>query len=40
MASAMLGRTVRYPESIGERRAIEIAHHIAYSARELLLKLG
>jgi hypothetical protein len=27
----------KYVESIGERRTVEVAHHAAYAARELLL---
>lgn len=31
-------RDVKFQESIGERRAIEIAHHVSLSTRRLLIK--
>ncbi|MDL5360874.1 DUF2209 family protein [Halalkalicoccus sp. NIPERK01] len=34
---AAFGPEFKYVESIGERRAVEIAHHAAYAARTLLL---
>lgn len=33
---AMLGRPFKYAETIGERRAIEFAHHTALAARRAL----
>ncbi|KUK30576.1 MAG: Uncharacterized protein XD62_0278 [Methanosarcinales archeaon 56_1174] len=39
-ASSLLERDVRYIESIGERRALEIAHHCALATRELLLRMA
>lgn len=33
---AILGRKFKYAESVGERRAIEIAHHVALAAHRLL----
>ncbi|KKG11238.1 MULTISPECIES: DUF2209 domain-containing protein [unclassified Methanosarcina] len=35
---SMFSRAFKYQESIAERRAIELAHHISLSARNLLLK--
>ena len=35
---SMFSRTFKYQESIAERRAIELAHHISLSARNLLIK--
>jgi len=39
-ASSMLERDVKYIESIGEMRALEVAHHCALATRELLLRIG
>ncbi len=36
LAASMFSRDFKYQESLGERRAIEIAHHISVSARRLL----
>ena len=36
---SILGREFKYPESRGERRAVEIAHHTSFAGRRLLLKL-
>ena len=36
---SILGRGFKYPESRGERRAVEIAHHTSFAGRRLLLKL-
>ena len=35
---SMFSRPFKYQESIAERRAIELAHHISLSARNLLIK--
>lgn len=35
-AEAMLGRKLKYAESIGERKAIETAHHISLAVHRLL----
>jgi hypothetical protein len=32
----ILGREVKYPESLGERAALEMAHHISLAGRKLL----
>ena len=34
---SMFSLKFKYQESMGERRAIELAHHISLSARNLLL---
>jgi hypothetical protein len=34
---SMFSRVFKYPESIAERRAIELAHHVSLSARNLLI---
>lgn len=36
LASSMFSRDFKYQESLSERRAIELAHHISVSARRLL----
>jgi len=38
-AESILGREMKYPESLGERRAIELAHHISFAGRNMLLDL-
>ncbi|MHC1592638.1 MAG: DUF2209 family protein [Methermicoccaceae archaeon] len=38
-AGSLLGRRVKYIESIGERRALEVAHHCALATRTLLLSM-
>jgi len=38
-AESILGREFKYPESLGERRAIELAHHISFAARKMMLEL-
>ena len=38
ISSSMLSRAFKYQESIGERNAIELAHHVSLSTRNLLLK--
>ena len=38
-AESILGREFKYPESLGERRAIELAHHISFAARKMVLEL-
>lgn len=37
-AESILGREFKYPESLGERRAIELAHHISVAGRDLVLR--
>lgn len=34
---SILGRKFKYPESLGERRAIELSHHISVAGRDLIL---
>lgn len=36
---SILGREFKYPESRGERRAIELAHHASFAGRKLVLML-
>jgi hypothetical protein len=36
---SILGREFKYPESRGERRAMEVAHHASFAGRRLVLKL-
>ncbi len=36
---SILGREFKYPESRGERRAIELAHHASFAGRKLVLRL-
>jgi hypothetical protein len=36
---SILGREFKYPESRGERRAMELAHHASFAGRRLALKL-
>lgn len=38
LARSLFSQEMRYQESIGERKAIEIAHHASLSSRKLLLK--
>ncbi|MDY0266478.1 MAG: DUF2209 domain-containing protein [Methanimicrococcus sp.] len=38
LAKSLFTREMRYQESIGERKAIEVAHHVSLSSRNLLLK--
>lgn len=38
LAQAMFSGEIRYQESIGERKAIELAHHVSLSTRNILLK--
>jgi hypothetical protein len=37
-ASSILGRNVKYPESFGERSAIELAHHISFAGRKMIVE--
>jgi hypothetical protein len=37
---AALGRKFKYAESIGERRAIEVAHHVSLAVHRLLQELN
>jgi len=39
-AKSILGRDLKYPESLGERKSIELAHHISFAGRNMLLNLG
>jgi len=36
---AALGRKFKYAESIGERRALEVAHHVSLAAHRLLQEI-
>ena len=36
---SILGRDFKYPESRGERRAVELAHHASFAGRRLALRL-
>lgn len=36
---AILGRKFKYAESIGERRAIEVAHHVSLAVHRLLQEI-
>lgn len=38
-AEAMLGRKIKYAESIGERKAIEMAHHVSLAVHRMLKEL-
>jgi hypothetical protein len=40
IAESMFSRDFKYQESLGERRAIELAHHVSLSARNALIKEG
>jgi len=35
---SILGRGFKHPESLGERTAIELAHHISLAGRKLILE--
>ena len=35
---SILGRDFKYPESLGERNAIELAHHISFAGRKLIIE--
>jgi len=37
---SILGRRFKYPESLGERLLVELAHHISISGRRMLLAFG
>jgi hypothetical protein len=37
---AELGRKFKYAESIGERRAIEVAHHVSLAVHRLLQEIN
>ncbi|MHC1631959.1 MAG: DUF2209 family protein [Methanotrichaceae archaeon] len=39
-AESILGRELKYPESLGEKRAIELAHHASFAGSKLLAKAG
>lgn len=34
---SILGRDFKYPETIGERMAVELAHHISLAGRRLIM---
>ncbi len=36
--NSILGRSFKYPESLGERNAVELAHHISFAGRELIIE--
>ena len=38
LSKSMFTREIRYLESIGDRKAIEFAHHVSLSTRNLLLR--
>jgi hypothetical protein len=38
IAASMFSRDFKYQESLGERRAIELAHHVSLSSRNVLIK--
>lgn len=38
LSKALFTQEIRYQESIGERKAIEFAHHVSLSTRNILLK--
>jgi hypothetical protein len=38
LCQSLFSQPIRYQESIGERKAIEIAHHVSNSARKMLLR--
>lgn len=38
LSKAMFSEEIRYQESIGERKAIELAHYVSLSTRNLLLR--
>jgi hypothetical protein len=40
IAASMFSHDFKYQESLGERRAIELAHHVSLSARNALIKEG
>lgn len=35
---SILSRDFKYPESLGERTAIELAHHISFAGRKLIVE--
>jgi hypothetical protein len=37
---SILGRDFKYPETIAERTAIEMAHHVSLAGRRLILESG
>lgn len=37
-AKSILGRDFKYPETIAERTAVEMAHHISVAGRRLIIK--
>lgn len=39
-ASSILGRELKYPETIAERTSIELAHHVSLAGRRLVLGGG
>jgi len=39
-ARCILGRDIKYPETIAERTLIEMAHHISVAGRKLIIEPG
>ena len=37
---SILGRDFKYPESLGERTSIELAHYVSVSGRRLIINTG
>jgi hypothetical protein len=37
---SILGRDIKYPETIAERTSIEMAHHISVAGRRLIIEPG
>jgi len=37
---SILGRDIKYPETLAERTAIELAHHISVAGRRLIIDPG
>ncbi|WNY25963.1 DUF2209 family protein [Methanolapillus millepedarum] len=38
LCKSLFSADIRYQESIGDRKAIEIAHHVSHSTRNILMK--
>lgn len=36
--NSILGRNFKYPESLGERNAIDLAHYISFAGRKLIIE--
>ncbi|NYT01196.1 MAG: DUF2209 domain-containing protein [Methanosarcinales archaeon] len=37
-AQSILGREMKYPQSLGERLAVELAHHVSVAGRRLMVE--